>query len=98
MARGSHGQEIFQDDQDRHRFVETLGEACAKTGFRGNGSRTAGRPRRPTTRRAQSYYWRRDCDRAERSGLGRVVQGSSAEGGSGLVVAAAYGDAAAVGE
>jgi REP element-mobilizing transposase RayT len=33
MARGSHGQEIFQDDQDRQRFPETLGEACAKTGF-----------------------------------------------------------------
>src|ERR1035437_1388999 len=44
MARGSHGQEIFQDDWDRQRFLETLGEACAKTGFRGNGSRTAGRP------------------------------------------------------
>jgi REP element-mobilizing transposase RayT len=34
MARGSHGQEIFQDDQDRQRFLETLGEACEKTGFR----------------------------------------------------------------
>jgi hypothetical protein len=34
MARGGHGQELFQDDQDRQRFRETLGEACAKTGFR----------------------------------------------------------------
>jgi REP element-mobilizing transposase RayT len=34
MARGTHGQEIFQDDQDRQRFLETLGEACEKTGFR----------------------------------------------------------------
>jgi REP element-mobilizing transposase RayT len=34
MARGGHGQEIFQDDRDRQRFRETLGEACAKTGFR----------------------------------------------------------------
>ena len=34
MARGSHGQEIFQDDQDRQRILKTLGEACAKTGFR----------------------------------------------------------------
>ncbi len=34
MARGSHGQAIFQDDQDRQRFLETLGEACAKTGIR----------------------------------------------------------------
>jgi len=34
MARGTHGQAIFQDDEDRQRFLETLGEACAKTGFR----------------------------------------------------------------
>ena len=34
MPRGSHGQELFQDDQDRQRFLEKLGEACAKTGFR----------------------------------------------------------------
>jgi len=34
MARGSHEQEIFQDDRDRQRFLEMLGEACAKTGFR----------------------------------------------------------------
>jgi REP element-mobilizing transposase RayT len=33
LARGSHGQEILQDDQDRQRFLEKLGEACAKTGF-----------------------------------------------------------------
>jgi len=31
MARASRGQEIFQDDQDRQRFLETLREACAKT-------------------------------------------------------------------
>jgi hypothetical protein len=34
MARGNHGQKILQDDRDRHRFPETLGEACMKTGFR----------------------------------------------------------------
>jgi hypothetical protein len=34
MARDSHGQEVFQDDRDRQRFLETLGEARAKTGFR----------------------------------------------------------------
>ena len=31
---GNHGQEIFRDDQDRHRWLATLGEACAKTGWR----------------------------------------------------------------
>ena len=34
MARGNHGQEIFQDDRDRQCFLETLGEACEKTGWR----------------------------------------------------------------
>jgi REP element-mobilizing transposase RayT len=33
MARGNQGQPIFHDDKDRQRFVETLGEACAKTGW-----------------------------------------------------------------
>ena len=37
-------------------------------------------------------------EQAERSGFGQVVQGSSAEGGPGQVVPAAYGGAAAVGE
>ena len=34
MARGNHGQPIFQDDGDRQCFLETVGEACAKTGWR----------------------------------------------------------------
>ena len=34
MARGDRGQEIFRDDQDRSRFLETVGEACGKTGWR----------------------------------------------------------------
>jgi REP element-mobilizing transposase RayT len=34
MARGNHGQEIFLDDRDRQCFLETLGEACEKTGWR----------------------------------------------------------------
>jgi putative transposase len=29
MAHGSHGQEIFEDDRHRRRFLETLGEPCA---------------------------------------------------------------------
>ena len=37
MARGSHGQSIFSDDPDRQRFLETLGEACQKTGWRIHG-------------------------------------------------------------
>jgi len=31
MNRGDRRQNIFRDDQDRERFLETLGEACAKT-------------------------------------------------------------------
>src|SRR5256885_16145647 len=33
MACGNHGQNIFKDDPDRRRFLETLGEACEKTGW-----------------------------------------------------------------
>jgi putative transposase len=34
MARGSHGQRIFDDDHDRKRFLETLAEASQRTGWR----------------------------------------------------------------
>jgi REP-associated tyrosine transposase len=34
MARGNRGQAVFRDDQDRRRFLATLGEACQKTGWR----------------------------------------------------------------
>jgi len=34
MARGNQGRAIFGDDTDRKRFVETLAEACEKTGWR----------------------------------------------------------------
>ncbi len=34
MARGNQGRAIFRDDQDRGCFLETLGEACEKTGWR----------------------------------------------------------------
>jgi putative transposase len=34
MARGNQGQTIYRDDKDRQRFLETLGEACEKTGWR----------------------------------------------------------------
>ncbi|MDP4114369.1 MAG: transposase, partial [Bacillota bacterium] len=33
MARGNQGHSIFADDKDRSRFLETLGEACEKTGW-----------------------------------------------------------------
>jgi REP element-mobilizing transposase RayT len=33
MARGNQGGAIFKDDRDRKRFLETLAEACAKTGW-----------------------------------------------------------------
>ena len=34
MARGNQGRAIYRDDRDRLRFLETLGEACGKTGGR----------------------------------------------------------------
>ncbi len=33
MNRGDRRESIFHDEADRQRFVETLGEACAKTGW-----------------------------------------------------------------
>lgn len=33
MNRGDRREPIFKDDQDRRRFMETLGEACGKTGW-----------------------------------------------------------------
>jgi len=34
MARGNRWEEIFRDDKDRQLFVQTLGEACTRTGWR----------------------------------------------------------------
>src|ERR1700691_690198 len=34
MNRGDRRELIFQDDSDRKLFLETLGQACAKTGWR----------------------------------------------------------------
>jgi hypothetical protein len=31
MNRGDQREDIFRDDQDRQKFLPTLGEACAKT-------------------------------------------------------------------
>ena len=33
MSRGDRREPIFKDDSDRDRFLETLGEACLKTGW-----------------------------------------------------------------
>ncbi|HEV2210754.1 MAG TPA: transposase, partial [Verrucomicrobiae bacterium] len=33
MNRGDRREDIFQDDEDRQRFLQTLGEACEKTGW-----------------------------------------------------------------
>jgi REP element-mobilizing transposase RayT len=34
MARGNQGRAVFEDDTDRLRFIQTLGDACEKTGWR----------------------------------------------------------------
>ena len=33
MSRGDHGEAIYQDDADRQRFLDSLAEACQKTGW-----------------------------------------------------------------
>ena len=34
MNRGDRREPIFRDDEDRERFLETMGEACLKTGWK----------------------------------------------------------------
>ena len=34
LDRGDRREAIFKDDADRRRFLETLGEVCARTGWR----------------------------------------------------------------
>jgi putative transposase len=36
MNRGDHREDLFRDDQDRRRFLDTLGETCVKTDWRVN--------------------------------------------------------------
>ena len=33
MNRGDRREPIFKDEEDRRRFLDTLGQACAKTGW-----------------------------------------------------------------
>jgi REP element-mobilizing transposase RayT len=35
MNRGNRREEIFRDEADRNRFLQTLGETCGKTDWRG---------------------------------------------------------------
>jgi putative transposase len=34
MARGNPGRDIYDDERDHKLWLETLGEACEKTGWR----------------------------------------------------------------
>ena len=44
MARGNQGHTLFADDQDRRRFLETLGEACGQAGWRVHAYVLMGKP------------------------------------------------------
>jgi len=33
VSRGDHRERIFKDERDRQRFLDTLGESCAKTNW-----------------------------------------------------------------
>ena len=37
MSRGDRREEVFRDNADRNRFLETLGRACGKTGWQAHG-------------------------------------------------------------
>jgi hypothetical protein len=47
MTRGNQGQEVFIDDFDRTVWLETLGEACEKTGWSSYPSYLRARRQRP---------------------------------------------------
>ena len=47
MNRGDRRERIFRDAADRQRFVETLGEVCAKTGWQVHAS----------VLRPSHFYW-----------------------------------------
>jgi len=59
MNRGDQREDIFRDDEDRQRFLSTLGEACGKTEWqvhayclmRNHGRTTARSVRRPACRK-----------------------------------------------
>jgi len=34
MCRGNRREKIFQDDEDRRVFLETVGEVCERTGWK----------------------------------------------------------------
>jgi hypothetical protein len=59
MNRGDRREMIFLDDADRQRFVETLGEACAKRPA-GRFTPTYGEER---IMAAELKRWRRGCGR-----------------------------------
>ena len=40
MNRGDHRKDIFKDNEDRRRFLDTLGETCVKTDWRVHGKKT----------------------------------------------------------
>jgi hypothetical protein len=42
MARGEWGHVIFANDADRSRFLETLAEACQKTGWQAHACLLSG--------------------------------------------------------
>ena len=66
MNRGDRREDIFKDDEDRQRFLSTLGEACGKTDWqarayclmRNDGRTTARRARKPPCRKP-SGWWRK---------------------------------------
>jgi hypothetical protein len=101
MVRGNHGQEIFLDDRDRQCFLETLGEACEKTGWRihayvlmGNHyqERAWGGGSGAVAGARDAVAW------GEGGGIGARAEKHGAEAGAGVVAWEADDSGARVGE
>ena len=59
MSRGDRREDIFADDRDRERFLETLEETCRKTGWQILAI-TVRSYERPTLNMPKGW-WRRSC-------------------------------------
>ena len=77
MNRGDRREAIFRDDQDRKRFISTLGEACQKTSWEVHGSEDSGAGRREFERSMEARRAQDDPQAWKDSGEGGASRAKS---------------------